>query len=239
MPIFQFTDDDGETHYFEAPNEESAYKVVALLKAGPQEEGESGTSASRRLSSSFEPSSTQPQTGYGGSEDDESSLPGMGKAFGTGLAEGTIKWAGIPGDIVGAGRQLLGDQSREVSFLGTHHLRQLIESQTGPFYQPKGELEKGAEALGDATPAMVIAPHGSAVRTLAHVAAPEITDYLTQKVLRDTPLETPARMVSDEMRAGAAVFDPSNLNLQQAIKSALLSNLWRGSTASVVKGRSR
>lgn len=39
MPIFQFTDDDGDTHHFEAPNEESAYKVLALLQGGPQEEG--------------------------------------------------------------------------------------------------------------------------------------------------------------------------------------------------------
>lgn len=237
MPIFQFTDDDGETHHFEAPNEESAYKVLALLQGGPQEEGVGDTSASRRLSSSFGPAVT-PQ-GDGGDASGENSLPGVGKAFGAGLASGAIRLAGIPGDIVAAGGQLLGDQSREPSFLGTDHLRQLIQSQTGPFYKPRGELEEGAEALGEATPAAVIAPHGSMVRTLARVAAPEIADYLSQKVLKGTPLETPARVVSGALRSGADVLNPSNLNLQHVIKSALLSDIWRGVTGSTARARGR
>lgn len=237
MPIFQFTDHDGETHHFEAPNEESAYKVLALLQGGSQEDGEGDAPASRRLSSAFEPAVSQPQTADAGDAGEENSLPGMGKAFGAGLANGTIKLAGIPGDIVGAGRRLFGDQSSEPSFLGYDHLRQLIQSKTGPFYQPRGELEEGAEALGEATPEMVIAPHGSAVRTLARVVAPEIADYLTQKVLKDTPLEAPARAVGDVLRMGDDVLGASPIDLQQAIKSALLSNPWRG--GSNARGQNR
>lgn len=101
MPIFQITDDDGEIHHFEAPNEESAYKVLALLQGGAQGEGDDDASTSRRVSSSFQPMVSQPQATDDHGGDDESSLPGMGRAFCTGLANGTIKLAGIPGDVVG------------------------------------------------------------------------------------------------------------------------------------------
>ena len=70
-----------------------------------------------------------------------SSLGGVAKSLGSGLAEGAIGLAGMPGDLYHLGLRALGDNLTPESRFGSNAIKRRVEGYTGEFYKPKGVAE--------------------------------------------------------------------------------------------------
>jgi hypothetical protein len=83
-----------------------------------------------------------------------SSLSGMAKSLGTGLAQGAIGLAGIPADLA----HLYADNPNDPNPLGSQGLQKKVEQYTGDFYKPQGTAEDIASKMAAARTAAKAAP---------------------------------------------------------------------------------
>ncbi len=121
--------------------------------------------------------------------DNGSSLAGVAKSLGTGLAEGGIGLAGLPGDLSnllakgsqGASNYIAGklgiDRGPQAGgpLLPTSaSLQKNVEGVTGPFYQPQGTAENIASKIGQFAPAAIGGPETLAAKIGTRVVAPAV-----------------------------------------------------------------
>ena len=68
-------------------------------------------------------------------------MSGVAKSLGSGLAEGVIGLAGLPGDLYHMGLRALGDNLTPESRFGSDSIKKSVEGYTGEFYKPQGIAE--------------------------------------------------------------------------------------------------
>lgn len=141
-------------------------------------------------------------------EVDGSSLAGVGKSLGVGVAEGGIGLVGLSGDIgslVGSGVDYAGSKLgvdpgsvqkfKDVAKAGlsatpaaifvapgSQDIKSEIEKVTGEFYKPQGAPEELAQKVGQFLPGMIGGPGGVATRFATQVAAPAIASEIGKNV---------------------------------------------------------
>lgn len=145
MPTFELSDGTG-TYQVDAPNEQAAYDAFSQMNgAAPAPSSDAG-----------------------------SSVTGAAKSLGTGLAEGVIGLAGIPGDLYHLGLRALGDKLTPESRFGSNAIKKGIEGYTGEFYKPQGTVEETLNKVGQFAPAVLGGPESLAARVATRAVAPAI-----------------------------------------------------------------
>ena len=123
---------------------------------------------------------------------------GTAKALGVGLGQGAIGLAGAPADsanLAAKGLDYLGGSNLQrftqpvADVAGGAALQKDVESKTGPFYQPQGMMEQGANILGQFMPAMIGGPETLATKLMTRVALPAAGSELAGAATQGTPLE--------------------------------------------------
>jgi hypothetical protein len=123
-----------------------------------------------------------------------SSLSGVAKSLGVGLAQGAIGLAGIPGDLdnlLAKGDHYRIDSSGfhygpaptgETSLPTSESLQKNVEGLTGPFYKPQGTAENIASKIGQFAPAVIGGPETLATKLATRVAAPAVASEVGKEV---------------------------------------------------------
>lgn len=111
-----------------------------------------------------------------------SSLSGMAKSLGTGLAQGAIGLAGIPADLA----HLYADKN-DPNPLGSEGIQKAIEAKTGEFYKPQGRAEQLASTAGQFLPAVIGGPEAMATKLATRVAAPAFASEAAGALTGDDP----------------------------------------------------
>jgi hypothetical protein len=140
MPTFEFTDPGGKSYSVDGP------------------EGATPEQAFQILQQHLAPKS------------EGSSLGGVAKSLGTGLAQGVIGLAGLPADIA----HLYAPNQSDANPLGSEGLQKKVEQYTGDFYKPQGTAEDIASKIGQFAPAMIGGPETLATKALTRVVAPAV-----------------------------------------------------------------
>lgn len=138
MPTFEFTSPEGKTYSVDGPDGATKEQAFQILQ---QHLGE--------------------KPAEGGS-----SLSGVAKSLGSGVAQGAIGLASLPGDIL----NLAGSNNHM-----HESLQKAVEGITGPLYQPQGTAENIASNVGQFLPAVVGGPETLAAKLATRVAAPAVT----------------------------------------------------------------
>lgn len=166
MPTFQFTSPEGKSYSVQGPDgatPEQAFQILQTQIGG----------------------SPAPAAG--------SSVAGVAKSLGTGLAEGGIGLAGMAGDLTDLGAKGIEAASNYVNDkLGLQRyerpstpsvlnniptaasLQKNVENVTGPFYQPQGTAEDIANKIGQFAPAVIGGPESLAAKVATRVVAPAV-----------------------------------------------------------------
>jgi len=110
------------------------------------------------------------------------SVTGAAKSLGTGLAEGVIGLAGLPGDLYHLGLRALGDNLTPESRFGSAALKRGVEGITGDFYKPQGTVEETFNKVGQFAPAVLGGPETLATRVATRAAIPAIASEAGGKV---------------------------------------------------------
>lgn len=111
-----------------------------------------------------------------------SSVGGVAKSLGTGLAEGVIGLAGLPGDAMHLGLRALGDNLTPESAYGSNAIKKGIEGYTGEFYKPKGAIEETASKIGQFAPAVIGGPEALGAKLLTRAVAPAVASEVGGQV---------------------------------------------------------
>lgn len=153
MPTFDFTSPDGRVYSVQGPEGATEAQAFEILQSqiGAQKPVESG----------------------GGS-----SVSGVAKSLGTGLAEGVIGLAGLPGDLYNLA---FGESGKESDY-GAASFKKQIEAMTGPFYKPQGVAENLAHKAGEFAPALIGGPETLAVKLATRVAVPTVASEVGREV---------------------------------------------------------
>jgi uncharacterized protein YoaH (UPF0181 family) len=111
-----------------------------------------------------------------------SSLSGMAKSLGTGLAQGAIGLAGIPADLA----HLYADNPNDPNPLGSQGLQKKVEQYTGDFYKPQGTAEDIASKIGQFAPGVIGGPETLLTKGLTRVVAPAVASEVGKEVAGPT-----------------------------------------------------
>lgn len=154
MPTFDFTAPDGKSYSVDGPDGATPEQAFKIL-----------------------------QDHLGGPKPEGgSSVGGVAKSLGTGLAEGLIGLAGAPGDLYHMGLRALGDNLTPESNYGSGAIKKGIEGYTGEFYKPQGTAEELASKVGQFAPAVIGGPETLAMKLATRVAAPAVASEIGGKV---------------------------------------------------------
>jgi hypothetical protein len=135
-----------------------------------------------------------------------SSLGGVAKSLGTGLAQGVVGLAGIPGDldnllakgnhyrIDGSGFHYGPASTGETSLPTSDSLQKNVEGVTGEFYKPQGAAEDIANKIGQFAPAMIGGPETLATKLATRVAAPALASEAAGKLTEGTAAQPYAEL---------------------------------------------
>lgn len=123
-----------------------------------------------------------------------SSATGVAKSLGTGLAEGVIGLAGIPGDLYHMGLRALGDNLTPESRFGSNSIKKGIEGYTGEFYKPQGTVEETASKVGQFAPAVIGGPETLAARFATRAVAPAVASEAAGKLTEGTAAQPYAEL---------------------------------------------
>jgi hypothetical protein len=146
-------------------------------------------------------------------------LTDVAKSGATGLAEGAIGLAGLPGNMstllnkgIDYGLNKLGvDTPQSYSNpTGTDAIQKGIEGLTGPFYQPQTTAGKYAQTIGEFAPAAIGGPESLATRLLTRVAVPAVASEAAGEAAQGTGFEPVAR-IGSALIGGAAGAKLANL----------------------------
>jgi len=146
MPTFEFTSPEGKSYSVDGPEGATPEQAYQILQS------HLGTPASS----------------------EGSSVGGVAKSLGVGLAQGVIGLAGMPGDIYHAGLRALGDNLTPESSYGSNAIQKGVEQYTGDFYKPQGTAEDIASKIGQFAPAIVGGPESIGAKILTRAVAPAI-----------------------------------------------------------------
>ncbi len=158
----------------------------------------------------------------------------MAKSAGIGLAKGAIGVAGLPGDLgtlgaYGADKAgeavskafgmpyqspMGGPPSSGFSIPGAQEIQKGIESQTGPFYQPKTETGKVIEKVGEFTPAAMAGPGGLAQKFVRQAVMPAIGSEIGRRST-GSPWGEFAGTVAGSVLNPARLITPSPANAER------------------------
>ncbi len=141
MPTFDFTAPDGKSYSVEGPEGATAAQAFEILQT--------------------QIGSTTPPAG--------SSVGGVAKSLGVGLAEGAVGLAGLLGDV-----SVIGIPNNPESPYGSAAIKRAIERSTGEFYKPQGVAEETASKIGQFAPAVIGGPGSMAAKVATRVVAPAI-----------------------------------------------------------------
>jgi hypothetical protein len=114
-----------------------------------------------------------------------SSFGGVARSLGTGLAEGAIGLAGLPGDLSNLLAKGTG-QSYETVLPTSGSIQKRIEKYTGEFYKPQGTAEEIASKVGLFAPAAIGGPETIGARLLTRAVAPAIASEAAGKLTEGT-----------------------------------------------------
>jgi hypothetical protein len=194
MPTFEIVGPDG-TYHLNAPDEKTA---VAAWQ-GFQNQSTGGKTPD-----------AMPATAAKGS-----SVGGVAKSLGTGLAEGAIGLAGMIPDISSAAHSAankylfdpllnatVGKPSKpevERSFdpnkaFGSAGIQKAVEGVTGEFYKPQGAAEEIANKVGQFAPAVIGGPESLASKALTRVVAPAVASEAAGKLTEGTAAQPYAEL---------------------------------------------
>ncbi len=133
---------------------------------------------------------------------ESSSIGGVAKSLGTGLAQGVIGLAGIPGDLAALNMKMAG---REASgALGSEDIQKRIEGYTGDFYKPQGRIEQIANTAGQFAPAVIGGPETLAAKLATRVAAPALASEAAGAITGDNPYAKAAGALAGAVASPAA-----------------------------------
>src|SRR5665213_237061 len=145
-----------------------------------------------------------------------SSAGGVVKSLGTGLAQGVIGLAGIPGDLdnlLAKGNHYRLDNSGfhygpaptgETSLPTSDSLQKNVEGVTGDFYKPQDAAEDIANKIGQFAPAMIGGPESLAAKALTRVVAPAVASEAAGKLTEGTAAQPWAEVGGALVGAGGA-----------------------------------
>jgi len=146
MPTFEFTSPEGKSYSVDGPDGSTPEQAFQVLQS------HLGTPASS----------------------EGSSVGGVAKSLGVGLAQGVIGLAGLPGDLYHAGLRAAGDNLTSESSYGSNAIQKGVEQYTGDFYKPHGTAEDNASKIGQFAPAIVGGPESIGAKILTRAVAPAI-----------------------------------------------------------------
>lgn len=158
MPEFEFTSPEGKSYVVNGPEGATQEQAFSILQQQMAPKQEGG-----------------------------SSVGGVAKSLGTGVAEGAIGLAGLPGDLYHLGLRALGDNLTPESRFGSQAIKSGVEDVTGEFYKPQGRAEKIANTAGQFAPAMIGGPESLAMKLATRVAAPAIASETVGALTNDNP----------------------------------------------------
>lgn len=156
MPTFDFTAPDGKSYSVSGP------------------EGATPEQAFEILQSQIGPAAPKEAPG--------SSLGGVAKSLGVGVAEGAIGLAGMLGDL-----SVIGIPNNPESPYGSAAIKKAVERQTGEFYKPQGRTEQFANTAGQFLPAVIGGPETLAAKLATRVAAPAAASEAAGALTDDNP----------------------------------------------------
>lgn len=168
MPTFDFTDPSGKSYSVSGPEgatPEQAFQILQQQIGAPAPKAEGG-----------------------------SSVGGVAKSLGTGLAEGAIGLAGLPGDLYHAGLRALGDNLTPESRFGSNALKKDVEGVTGEFYKPQGVAEETASKIGQFAPAVIGGPETIGAKLLTRAVAPAVASEAAGKLTEGTSAQPYAEL---------------------------------------------
>lgn len=138
------------------------------------------------------------------SPDTGSSIGGVAKSLGVGLAQGAIGLAGIPADLA----HLYAPNQNDPNPLGSEGIQKAIESKTGDFYKPQGALEETAARVGQFAPAAIGGPEALATKVATRVVAPAVASEAAGKLTEGTVAQPYAELAG---ALGGAALAPGAL----------------------------
>lgn len=163
----------------------------------------------------------------------------VAKSAGTGLGEGLIGLAGLPGDLSELGARGLDYATRGVgkligqdfaprpaqdAFGGAGQIQKAIEGVTGEFYKPKSGLGSAANTAGNFLPAIIGGPETLATKLATRVAAPALASEAAGAVTNDNPYAKAGGALVGAV-AGPAAFNKAIKAMSPAAAEASLSDL--------------
>lgn len=164
------------------------------------------------IAASIKPTSTASSEG--------SSVGGVAKSLGAGLAEGVIGLAGMPGDLYHLGLRALGDNLTPGSRFGSVSLQKGIEGVTGEFYKPKGVAEETAAKIGQFAPAIAGGPETLGARLLTRAVAPAVASEAAGKMTEGTPFQPYAEAAGALAGAGGATAAANKFRAMAVARNA-------------------
>ena len=177
MPTFDFTAPDGKSYSVQGPDGATPEQAFQILQ--------------QHLGAAPPESS--------------STLGGIAKSLGTGLAQGAIGLAGLPADLA----HLYAPNQNDPNPLGAQGLQKKVEQYTGDFYKPQGTIEETASRIGQFAPAIIGGPEALATKALTRVVAPAVGSELAGKLTEGTALQ-PYAEVAGALAGGAGASAAAN-----------------------------
>lgn len=150
------------------------------------------------------------------SSDGGSSISGIAKSLGTGLAQGAIGLAGIPGDLA----HLYAPNKDDPNPFGSEAIQKAIEAKTGAFYKPQGTAENIASKIGQFAPAVIGGPETLAAKALTRVVAPAIASEAAGKLTEGTAAQPYAELAAALAGGAGASAIGQKFNAMAAARAA-------------------
>jgi predicted Zn-dependent peptidase len=155
----------------------------------------------------------------------------IGRSAVSGIGQGALAVAGLPGDIKGGVDWLMNKvlpmtPEQQAQYAGantlvppsTAELRGKVQEVTGPFYRPKSTAGRYAESIGEFAPAAITGP-GGVVRKAAMAVAPGLLTEGAQDVTAGTAAEVPATIAAGVLGGGIGALAGRGSSLTRAVKT--------------------
>jgi hypothetical protein len=155
----------------------------------------------------------------------------IGRSAVSGIGQGALAVAGLPGDLKGGVDWLMGKvlpmtPEQQAQYAGantlvppsTAELRGAVQDVAGPFYQPRSTVGRYAESIGEFAPAAVTGP-GGVVRKAAMAVAPGLLTEGAQDVTAGTAAEVPATIAAGVLGGGIGAMAGRGSSLMRAMKT--------------------
>lgn len=173
----------------------------------------------------------------------ENSLAGSAKALGSGVAEGVIGLAGLPGDAVDlasrgidavAGTNTADTIGKAGKYFGSEHYKNAIEKRLGELPKPQTDTEKYLHSIGSFAPALVGGPESLALKIGTRMVAPGVASEAAGQMAEGTGYEPLARVAGalggavGASKLASAATAPKAAAVPTAAENAALKSGYQG-----------